>query len=99
MRLFHHYCSACHGEGGRGDGFNAYNLDPKPRDLTDLKYQDAISDETLKEVVSQGGRGMNKSILMPAYGNTLSGEQIVDLAYLRTLAEPETRDQPPGRNP
>ena len=47
--------------------------------------------------MTQGGRGMNKSILMPAYGNTLSGEQIVDLvAYLRTLAEPETRDQPPG---
>jgi len=93
MRLFSHYCVVCHGDQGAGDGFNAYNLDPPPRDLTDAAYQDAISDETLKEVVAQGGRGMNKSILMPAYGQTLSREQIEDLvAYLRTLAPSAGRD-------
>lgn len=87
MRIFRHYCVVCHGEEGAGDGFNAYNLDPAPRDLTDPKYQNAISDETLEEVVTQGGRGMNKSILMPAYGNTLSKEQISDLvAFIRTLS-------------
>lgn len=87
MRIFRHYCVVCHGEEGAGDGFNAYNLDPAPRDLTDPKYQNAISDETLTEVVTQGGRGMNKSILMPAYGKTLSKEQISDLvAFIRTLS-------------
>lgn len=97
MRLFHHYCVVCHGDGGAGDGFNAYNLDPRPRDLTDATYQGAISDETLKEVVTQGGRGMNKSILMPAYGRTLSGDQIADLvAYLRTLAGAEKSEETTG---
>lgn len=87
MRLFRHYCVVCHGEDGAGDGFNAYNLDPAPRDLTDRKYQKAISDETLEEVVTQGGRGMNKSVLMPAYGKTLSKDQISDLvAFIRTLS-------------
>jgi mono/diheme cytochrome c family protein len=91
MRVFRHYCVVCHGEEGKGDGFNAYNLDPKPRDLADAKYQDAISDEALTEVVTQGGRGMNKSVLMPAYGKTLSRDQITDLvAYLRTLAGPRS---------
>ena len=28
--LYRHYCLNCHGEQGRGDGFNAYNLDPRP---------------------------------------------------------------------
>lgn len=86
MRLYRHYCVVCHGDQGAGDGFNAYNLDPKPRDLTDPRYQGAISDDALKQIVTQGGRAMNRSILMPAYGQTLSSEQIADLvAYLRTL--------------
>ena len=31
---FQHYCQTCHGETGAGDGFNAFNLDPHPRDLS-----------------------------------------------------------------
>jgi mono/diheme cytochrome c family protein len=42
--LFRHYCAVCHGGEGHGDGFNAYNLDPKPRDLADPAFQAQRSD-------------------------------------------------------
>ena len=28
-QLFEQYCAICHGQSGEGDGFNAYNLNPK----------------------------------------------------------------------
>ena len=37
--VFVHYCQTCHGETGAGDGFNAFNLDPHPRDLSDPAFQ------------------------------------------------------------
>jgi len=90
-RLFRKYCAVCHGETGMGDGFNAYNLNPRPRDFTDYKYMTALSDEKIAETISQGGRGTNKSILMPAWGNTVSQNDIQDLvAYVRTFAKPDT---------
>jgi len=85
--LFEKYCAVCHGREGRGDGFNAWNLDPRPRDFTDARYMDALSDERLAETIREGGRGVNKSVLMPAWGGTFTEAQIEDLvSYLRTFA-------------
>lgn len=84
--LFSKYCSVCHGDEGRGDGFNAYNLEPHPRDLTDRAYMGLYSRQRLAEVITQGGRGINKSTAMPAWGNTLSPYQVEDLVdYLVLL--------------
>jgi len=91
QRLFAQYCAICHGPSGQGDGFNAYNLDPRPHDFSDAAYMGAISDQSLAEVIAQGGRGVNKSILMPAYANTLTRRDIGDLVgFIRVLA----REQP-----
>lgn len=38
-KLFTYYCSGCHGEKGKGDGWNAKNLRPRPRDLTDSEEE------------------------------------------------------------
>lgn len=87
QRLFLHYCAVCHGAEGAGDGFNAWNLDPKPRDLSDAPYQGAVSDEWLAEVIAQGGRGVSRSPLMPAWGHTLTEGQIREvISFIRTLA-------------
>jgi len=87
--LFRHYCSICHGDEGHGDGFNAYNLDPKPRDLGDPAFQAKRSDEELSTVIRAGGGAAGLSTAMPPWGRTLNRRQINDLvAFLRTL-EPE----------
>jgi len=87
-QLFNQYCDICHGNRGEGDGFNAYNLDPRPHSLADSVYMRALTDESLTEIITFGGRGVNKSIMMPAYQNTLSKMQISDVvAYIRTFVE------------
>jgi cytochrome c553 len=85
-RLFNQYCIVCHGQNGEGDGFNAYNLNPRPHSLADSAYIKALSDKTLTEIIAFGGKGVNKSVLMPAYQNTLSKAQISNVvAYIRTF--------------
>ncbi|MBI4531649.1 MAG: cytochrome c [Candidatus Latescibacteria bacterium] len=89
-RLFLHYCAICHGETGAGDGFNAYNLNPRPRNLTDPQFSRAVSDAWLAEIIAQGGRGVNKSPLMPSWGNTLNARQIEAIvAFIRRVPQPQ----------
>lgn len=86
MHLYKKYCIVCHGESGRGDGFNAFNLDPRPRNFTDVRYMSSLSDERLLETISQGGRGVNKSPFMPSWGYRLSKSEIeYIITYLRYL--------------
>ena len=83
---YRHYCQTCHGESGAGDGFNAFNLDPHPRDLSDPAFQKAKTDADLTDAVRRGGAGVGLSALMPPWGHTLSERQVADVvAYLRTL--------------
>lgn len=74
--LFLKYCSVCHGLEGKGDGFNAFNLDPRPRDLSDKQYMGAFSEERLYQTIDLGGRGMNKSPSMPSWGGRLNRREI-----------------------
>jgi cytochrome c553 len=87
-QLFEQYCAVCHGQSGEGDGFNAYNLNPRPHSLSDSTYMKALSSETLTETISFGGKGVNKSVLMPAYQNTLSKTQILNVVgYIETFTQ------------
>lgn len=58
-------CAICHGESGRGDGPGAANLDRRPKDFHDRKWQKSVSDETLAKVIVQGGPAMGLSKSMP----------------------------------
>ena len=64
--LYEQYCLVCHGQEGKGDGFNAFNLDPRPRDFSDSVYMNALGDKQAIETISGGGRSVNKSPLMPS---------------------------------
>ena len=87
--VYRHYCQTCHGEAGAGDGFNAYNLEPRPRDLTDPAFRAKKSDPELADAIRRGGAGVGLSPLMPPYGRTLSERQIGNvLQYVRTLRRP-----------
>ena len=92
--LYLKYCTVCHGDQGGADGFNTYNLDPKPHSLADSAYVAALSDAALAQVIGMGGRGVNKSPLMPAYQGTLNKDQITFLvAHVRELSRSETETQ------
>lgn len=84
--LYERYCLVCHGHEGKGDGFNAFNLDPRPRDFSDSTYMNALGERQTYETVRGGGRSVNKSPLMPSYGWTLKKEEIQYVTlYLRTF--------------
>ncbi|HKD16726.1 MAG TPA: cytochrome c [Thermoanaerobaculia bacterium] len=83
---YQHYCQTCHGETGAGDGFNAFNLDPHPRDLSDPKFQKAKTDADLADAIQRGGAGVGLSSLMPPWGRTLTREQVDQVVlYLRSM--------------
>lgn len=83
---FRHHCQTCHGETGAGDGFNAFNLDPHPRDLSDPAFQKRKTDVDLIDTIRRGGAGVGLSALMPPWGRTLSDAQIDEVVlYVRSL--------------
>jgi len=84
--LYRHYCATCHGAEGHGDGFNAYNLDPKPRDLADPDFQAKRGDDDLAAIIRSGGGVAGMSTGMPPWGRTLNERRIRSIIdYLRTL--------------
>jgi mono/diheme cytochrome c family protein len=84
--VFTHYCATCHGDSGAGDGFNAYNLDPHPRDLSDPAFQSKKTDAELADTIRRGGAGVGLSNLMPPWGRTLTERQVGEVVmYVRTL--------------
>jgi mono/diheme cytochrome c family protein len=90
--LYRHYCLNCHGEVGKGDGFNAYNLDPRPRSLADSTFQVQHSDADLLAAIRSGGGAVGLSTGMPPWGRTLGERRIQNVVvYLRTLAVAEPR--------
>jgi mono/diheme cytochrome c family protein len=85
--LFDKYCAVCHGKEGKGDGFNAFNLDPHPRDLSDKRYMSAFTEERLYQTIDLGGRGVSKSPSMPSWGGRLKRQEIkYTLDYVRSLS-------------
>ncbi len=86
--LYSYYCTHCHGTKGNGQGFNASNLDPKPRDHTDgaEAYMAGRTNDELFEAITKGGAGISKSPYMPPFGAVLSDrERWALVVHLRTL--------------
>ena len=85
--LYRHYCLNCHGEEGMGDGFNAFNLDPRPRSLADSAFQAGHSDADLLAAIRSGGGAVGLSTGMPPWGRTLNERQMQNVVeYVRTLS-------------
>lgn len=80
-KVFGKYCSVCHGVEGRGDGFNAYNLDPKPRNFTDSSYRVKLDSALIVETITLGGASVGHSALMPGWGGTLSETDIRNVSH------------------
>ncbi|MBC8241791.1 MAG: cytochrome c [Alphaproteobacteria bacterium] len=87
--VFKFYCAQCHGLTGKGDGPNVTKDFPvSPRNFTNAKEMDKLSDADLKNVIMDGGPSVSKSPMMPPWGKTLSAEQVDGLVkHLRGICQ------------
>ena len=93
-RLYTMYCTQCHGMHGNGLGVNSSRMSVQPRSYIEREEMMARSDEELFKVIQQGGKSIDKSNLMPAWGDNLSEEEISALvAHLRQLCCKESGNE------
>jgi len=84
------YCVQCHGSRGNGKGINdvAGGLSVTPKNHVYAEEMSQLSDEELGMAIAEGGDAVQKSGLMPPWGETLSVQEIDDLVlYLRKLCQ------------
>lgn len=80
------FCVSCHGADGKANSGAALAMNPKPRNLTDAAWQESVDDAHLVKVLQEGGAAVGLSVTMPAWGASMSDEQIDGLvAYIRSL--------------
>ncbi len=87
-RLYKTYCAICHGVSGNGDGYNARFLPKTPVVFASAGYMTTRPDDTLFDGIFSGGYILNKSPMMPPWGETLSVDDMRLLVqYLRQLCQ------------
>lgn len=84
------YCNRCHdSESSAQRVSNFDNLEVKPHAFADGATLNKMSDADLTSIIQHGGPALNRSALMPPYGNTLSASDVRALiAYTRAVADP-----------
>ncbi len=89
-RLNDQYCERCHNPESTVERVSNYdNLEIKPHPFTEGDTLNKMSDADLNAIIAHGGPALNKSALMPAWGNTLSKTDIQALiAYIRAVSDP-----------
>ncbi len=88
--LYDRYCAPCHGKTGLGDGrYVATGIEPRPSDLT-RTGPDTLDDKELESWIRQGSAGFKRSNLCPAWGQTLTSNDIHSLAQVVRSMRKET---------
>jgi len=86
--LYDTYCAQCHGANRDGNGLNSVYISVQPRDHSDPKGMGDIPNDEIIEVIKKGGLAANKSVLMPAWGEIFSDDEVNQLAaYLRHICK------------
>ncbi len=93
-KVFKFYCAQCHGLGGKGDGPNVTKDFPvSPRDFTNAKEMDKLTDADIKNVILDGGPAASKSPMMPPWSKTITEADADALViYLRKLCACKGKD-------
>ena len=82
------FCVKCHGAEGKGDGPSGATLKTKPRDFTNCAQMAKLSDDTLFNVIKNGGAANGLSADMAAWNLGFEDSEIHDLvAYVRTFCK------------
>jgi mono/diheme cytochrome c family protein len=86
-RVFLQRCATCHGTQGRGDGQNAYNLQPPPPDFQESLAKLPVADR--RKVIEGGTVSLGRSPLCPAWGRSVAPDDVdALLAWLEAAARP-----------
>jgi mono/diheme cytochrome c family protein len=81
--LYKESCANCHGDNGKGDGFEALRYDPKPADFTDARHMNTVTDGALFYQISQGRKPM------PSFKKRMTEDQRWQLVLLvRSFGQP-----------
>ena len=85
--IFAQRCTPCHGTSGEGNGPASQGLTPKPRNFTDAKWQEQVTDGHIEQIVQYGGSAVGKSPAMPPNPDLMSKPEVVAAlrAHLRSL--------------
>ena len=96
-RLNDQYCDRCHNSESTAERVSNYdNLEVKPHPFSEGDTLNKLSDTDLIAIITNGGAALQKSALMPAWGNTLSKSEVQALiAYIRAVSDPASRDSGP----
>jgi mono/diheme cytochrome c family protein len=82
------FCVKCHGDSGNGNGSAAATLSTKPRDFADCAAMQKISDDTLFNVIKNGGKANALSADMQAWSDGFEDSEIHELvAYVRSFCK------------
>jgi mono/diheme cytochrome c family protein len=85
---YYTYCIACHGWTLQGNGPTAYDIDPRPRILTEGSYMNQKTNLELFNVIKGGGEVVDLSESMPPWGNYLQDQDIWNIiAWIRAMAD------------
>lgn len=88
-RLFYTYCVWCHADATPAGPSNRSNISPPPPLANDGAALNPMSNAMLRNTITLGGSAMGKSGMMPAWGKTLSQEDVNALiAFMRAIAQP-----------
>jgi len=92
-QLNEQYCDRCHNSESTVERVSNFdNLEVKPHPFSEGDTLNKMSDSDLTAIITYGGAAINKSALMPAWGNTLSKSDVQALiAYIRAVSDPPSR--------
>lgn len=84
-QVYQTYCIGCHGPNQDGNGVGASTLNPKPRNLRDAPFMQAMSYQRINTSLHKGVPGT----AMPRWENTLTQDEISEvIAYAFSLTSP-----------
>jgi high-affinity iron transporter len=86
------FCVKCHGSSGKGDGPAGAALATHPANFSDCAMMSKMSDDTMFNVIKNGGGATGRSKDMPAWSSGFEDGEIHDLAAFLAAAQREDGD-------
>jgi mono/diheme cytochrome c family protein len=97
-RVFRERCATCHGPQGRGDGQNAYSLQPPPPDFQVSLAR--VPADVRRRIVEGGTASVGRSALCPPSGRSVDPEDVdALLSWLEVASRPAVEPQGEGASP